>query len=288
VIDQKNILITGSNGQLGKTLKDISLRYPYRFFFRSKKELDITNFFVIKSFLKKYKINLIINCAAYTNVDNSENDKIISDNVNNLAVNNISKLCEELEIQLIHISTDYVFDGLKQIPYNELDNTNPNNHYGQTKLSGEKKILSFNLKKSIIIRTSWLYSIYDNNFVSKILFKLKNNKEIYVVKNEIGSPTNSYDLSKTIMEIIPHLTNTKTEIFHFSNLGFCSRFEFAKKINEFSAFDCIVKERIKNHEKIIRPKFSALDSSKIIEKFNLKIKTWENSLRTHITYNNFS
>ena len=107
------------------------------------------------------------------------------------------------------------------------------------------------MKKSIIIRTSWLYSIYDNNFVSKILFKLKNNKEIYVVKNEIGSPTNSYDLSKTIMEIIPHLTNTKTEIFHFSNLGFCSRFEFAKKINEFSGFDCVVKERKKKYEKII-------------------------------------
>ena len=139
MVDRKNILITGSNGQLGKTLNDLSLRYPYRFFFRSKKELDITNFFVLKSFLKKHKINLIINCAAYTNVDNSEKDKITSENVNNLAVNNISKLCEELEIQLIHISSDYVFDGLKQIPYNELDNTNPNNHYGQTKLSGEKK-----------------------------------------------------------------------------------------------------------------------------------------------------
>ena len=191
--------MTGANGQLGSTLKDVSINYNHNYFFREKNELDITNFFVLENFLKKNNINTLINCAAYTNVNESETNKDLSNNVNHYAVENIAKLCFKFGIQLIHISTDYVFDGLKKYPYNETDKTNPINYYGKTKLDAERKILSYDLNKSVIIRTSWLYSKLDNNFVNKILNKLNNKKEIFVVDEEIGSPTNAIDLAETII-----------------------------------------------------------------------------------------
>ena len=287
MVNKLNLCIIGSESQLGKTIKDISRNYDYNFFFNSKKNLDITNFKSVENYFVNHNINSVINCAAFTDVNAAENNRDLAENINHISVDNIAKLCERLKIQLLHISTDYVFDGKNKTPYNESDKTNPKNHYGKTKLNGEKKIMSYNLEKSIIIRTSWLYSKYDNNFVSNILYKLKKNKEIYVVSNEIGSPTNSSDLSEFILEIIPRLSNTKTEIYHFSNLGFCSRFQFAKKINELIGASCIVNEVKKKNKKIIRPGFSALDCTKISEKFQLKIKSWEKSLALHIK-NNYS
>tara|TARA_B100000524_G_scaffold20970_1_gene10753 strand:+ start:559 stop:1437 length:879 start_codon:yes stop_codon:yes gene_type:complete len=282
---KKNILITGSNGQLGRTLKEISANYNYNYFFKEKKNLNISNFSIINSFLKKNDINIIINCAAFTDVDKSEINKDLANEVNNLAVDNIAKLCFELEIKLIHISTDYVFDSLGKTPLNELNHPNPKNYYGMTKLNGEKKILSYNLNNSVIIRTSWLYSKFENNFVSKILLKLKNENQIIVVDNEISSPTSALDLSKTIMEIIPRLSNNKTEIYHYSNQGFCSRFQFANKINELIKGDCIILPKKQNINKSIRPRFSALDSSKIIKNFKLEINSWDSSLRLFLTEN---
>ena len=165
MVKNKNILVTGANGQLGVSLKEISNNYDYNFYFKKKIDLDITDFLVLEKFLKNNNINIIINCAAYTDVASAEKNQALSNAVNNLAVGNIARLCHELKIQLIHISTDYVFDGLNNIPLQENDKKNPQNYYGQTKLDGENKILSGMLENSAIIRTSWLYSNLQNNFV---------------------------------------------------------------------------------------------------------------------------
>ena len=282
MVKKKNILITGSKGQLGSAIKEISKDYLHIFFFKDKSEMDITNFSFVQNFLKKYKIDTVINCAAYTDVINAEKNKILSDNVNNIGVENLAKLCSKFNIQLIHISTDYVFDGYNNLPYEESNLTNPQNYYGISKLNGEKKVLSYDLKKSAIIRTSWLYSKLSNNFVSKVLNELKNRNEIFVVKDEIGSPTNALDLSRAILEIIPRLSNSKTEIYHFSNLGQCSRYELAKKIKEIIKSESIVSVSTQKFSKIKRPKFSVLNSSKIIENFKLSIKTWDISLEEHL------
>lgn len=279
---KKSILITGANGQLGTCLKQISIDYDYKYFFKGKKDLDITNHLKLEEFLRKNKIDIIINCAAYTDVNNAENDKIISENINTYAVDNIAKLSYEFEIQLIHISTDYVFDGNKKTPYTENDITNPINYYGITKLAGEKNILKYKLKRSAIIRTSWLYSNSKHNFVSKILNSIKNNNKINVVEDEIGSPTSAYDLAKAIFKIIPQLKNTKTELYHFSNLGYCSRFQFAKKINESLKCSSVIYPKKKFLNKEIRPRFSALDSNKIMHSYNINIRTWNESLESHI------
>tara|TARA_B100001939_G_scaffold347390_1_gene368874 strand:+ start:1352 stop:2215 length:864 start_codon:yes stop_codon:yes gene_type:complete len=285
MVNGMSILVTGSKGQLGSSIKEISMNYPHHFYFKDKREMDITNYSFIEKFLTKNNIDTIINCAAYTDVINAEKNKFFSENVNHIGANNLAKLCNEFNIQLIHISTDYVYDGFNNYPYKESSPTNPQNYYGITKLNGEKKILSYNLNKSVIIRTSWLYSKFNNNFVTRILNSLENNENIYVVEDEVGSPTNALDLAKIILEIIPRLSNLKTEIFHFSNLGFCSRYEFAKKIKEIINSKCIVSPTKQKFSDIKRPKFSALDSSKIIENFQLNVKSWEISLENHLKKN---
>ncbi len=286
MVNNKTILVSGSKGQLGTSLKKISKDYNYNFIFTDRSNLDITNFDLLKEFFKKKTIDTFINCAAFTDVTMAEQNMDYSNSVNNIAVGNIAILCRELNIQLIHISTDYVFDGLSTLPYHENNNTNPKNYYGKTKLKGENKILNQKLENSAIIRTSWLYSNLENNFVNKIIKKLKNQKKIYVVEDEIGSPTNAHDLSKVIMDIIPKLSNSNTEIYHFSNLGFCSRYQFAIKINQLTNSNCEIISKRDIFPNIKRPKFSALDSSKIIKNFKLKIDPWETSLKTHLKKNN--
>ena len=285
---KKSILITGAKGQLGTCLRQISINYEYIYFFLGKKDLDITNKLKIEEFLRKNEIDIVINCAAYTDVYSAEFDKKVCKNLNTFSVDNIAKLCFKYEIQLIHISTDYVFDGNKKTPYSEDDIPNPINHYGYTKLAGEKNILKYKLKRSAIIRTSWLYSNSEDNFVTKILNSIKNNYEINVVDDEIGSPTCAYDLAQTIFQIIPKITNTNTEIYHFSNLGFCSRYEFAKKISELLKLDCIIRPSKKKSSQIIRPSFSALDCKKITSNFHVNINSWEISLQNFLNKNNYN
>tara|TARA_B100001778_G_scaffold329309_1_gene330064 strand:- start:25 stop:912 length:888 start_codon:yes stop_codon:yes gene_type:complete len=286
LVEKINILITGSKGQLGKSIKDISSVYDHKFFFTDKTELDITNYKNVEFFLKKNLINTIVNCAAYTNVNDAELNKSHCESVNHTAVENIAKLCSELNIQLIHISTDYVFDGNANFAYTENSGLAPINYYGKSKLRGEKKILLHNPKKSVIIRTSWLYSFHGSNFLVKITDKLKKNREIFVVDNEIGSPTNSLDLAKTIIDLIPKLSNQNIEIYHFSNLGLCSRYEFANKINEILKFDCVITPIKQDPSQIKRPAFSAIDSSKIINDFQIFIDKWQISLKKYLKKNN--
>ncbi len=285
MVNKKNILITGSNGQLGSCLKKISDNYNYSYFFKKKKELDITNSLVFEKFLTDKNINTIINCAAYTDVNGAEINKELSDKINNQAIEYIAKLCSELDIQLIHISTDYVFDGNNDTPYQENDITNPLNNYGKSKLMGEQKILDYNLPGSIIIRTSWLYSKSKNNFVSKILKKISSGMNISVAVNEIGSPTNAVDLAKTILNILPRLNNKKTEVFHYSNLGECSRFEFACEINKLVNGNAVISPVISLNDNIKRPNYSALSSQKLIDYFGIKINNWDTSLKNLLTDN---
>ena len=282
MVGTKKILVTGSNGQLGRSICDISKGFEYKFFFMTKKELDITNLKDLESFVSKNQINVIINCAAYTNVEKAQINRDIVDLVNIKSMNNISKVCGDNEITLIHISTDYVFDGKNNRPYRENDFTNPLNYYGYSKLCGEKEILKSKLKNSIIIRTSWLYSKYKDNFFFKILKKLKNNNNIIIVKDEVGSPTYASDLAVAILQIVSKISNSKTEIFHFSNTGFCSRHELASKINNLIEGESLVIPSINSETKIKRPKFSALDSSKIMKSFDLDISSWEESLTAHL------
>ena len=274
----KNILITGSNGQLGKSLKDISSDFDYKFYFESRDKLDITDFLAVKNFLIKFKIDIIINCAAFTNVDKAESESKKANTVNNKALDNLAKLCNLFSVQLIHISTDYVFDGYRNSPYKETDKVNPISKYGKTKLEGEKTILKYRLKNSIIIRTSWLYSEFGNNFVNKILGLAADSKCIEVVNDEVGSPTYAVDLARVILEIIPKISGSKTEIYHYSNTGFCSRFEFAEEIIKYIPNNLKIIPVSSKKNKQIRPKYSVLDTSKISNKFKLKINDWSSGL----------
>tara|TARA_A100001234_G_C12588244_1_gene369310 strand:+ start:233 stop:1099 length:867 start_codon:yes stop_codon:yes gene_type:complete len=279
-MDKKiKILVTGSDGQLGMSFQEISKLYHiYDFYFENKLNLDISNKNKLDNYIKRNKINTLINCAAFTNVEVSESNKQKADLINNISVGNIAKICSVNSIQLIHLSTDYVFDGNKHKPYSEKDKTNPINYYGLTKLEGEKKILKFNLNKSAIIRTSWLYSNYGNNFVNKIIDKINKCEGFSVVDNQIGTPTNSNDLANMILHIIPLLKNNKTEIYHYSNLGKCSRYEFAQKINIFMGKKSKIQPIVVPISKVNRPKNSVLNSNKIINDFNLHISDWKSSL----------
>ncbi|MFV0480747.1 MAG: dTDP-4-dehydrorhamnose reductase [Campylobacteraceae bacterium] len=275
-----NILVTGSNGQLGSEIKELSAGYKYNFFFTCKDELDITNFLHVKSFIQKNSINAIINCAAYTAVDKAESDDVNADNINHQALKKIAKICKELNIKLIHISTDYVFDGKNYKPYIETDKTNPTSVYGKTKLLGEIAINDENLKNSIIMRTSWVYSKYGTNFVKTMLNLGKEKEELSVVFDQIGSPTFAKDLAFTILEILPKIKNEKTQIYHYSNEGVLSWYDFAKEIMKMAKLNCKISPTLSVNfpRPAARPHFSVLDKSKIKKDFDLTVPYWKDGL----------
>lgn len=277
------ILVLGAGGQLGSEIRNISKNFNYDFIFKNSTQLDITDFVKTRTFLELNKVDVIINCSGYTNVGLAESNYSEANIINNLAVENIAQICEDLNIKLVHISTDYIFDGKLGVPYVENDQPNPLNIYGKTKFDGETKITSLCLKNSIIIRTSWLYSAYGSNFVSKIIEQLKTKKEIYVTDDEWGSPTYAGDLAKSILKILPYLESDSTEIYNYCNLGVCSRFQFAKKIESLLSLKNKIRVKKFSSDNINRPKFSALNNKKIINKFNLSIPSWENSLKKYIT-----
>lgn len=275
-----NILVTGANGQLGSEIREIAPNYrAYNFLFTDVDDLDITNHKAVKEFIESNKINVIINCAAYTAVDKAESEPEIADKINHLAVKNFAMLSKHNSIKLIHISTDYVFDGSSDKPYTETDKPNPQTVYGKTKLDGELAIQQINPVNSIIIRTSWVYSKYGNNFVKTMLRLAETKNEISVVADQIGSPTNAADLAKTILKIIPKIKNETVELFHYSNLGFCSWFDFAKEIFRYSDLDVDLKSISSNDFSSLapRPKYSALNCDKIKNKFGISILDWKTS-----------
>ncbi len=202
-----NILVTGSNGQLGSEIQELSSEYAYNFFFTDRNTLDITDVSAMRAFIETNAINAVINCAAYTAVDKAESDEINADAINHLSIKNMAQIAKEKNIILIHISTDYVFDGKNFKPYTEDDTTNPNGVYGKTKLDGEKTLQEINPANSIIIRTSWVYSSHGANFVKTMLRLGKEKEQLGVIFDQVGTPTYARDLAKTILELVAKIKN---------------------------------------------------------------------------------
>jgi len=273
------VLVIGSGGQLGLEFQKISNSYDsLSWFFSTIKTLDILKLDSISSFLNDINPSVIINCAAYTSVDKAEIESKLANTINYKAVDIISRWTSDNNKKLIHVSTDYVFDGLSKLPLSENSSTNPINEYGSSKLKGEQVCLK-NDTNSIIIRTSWLYSSFGKNFVKTMIDLMKNNNSVKVVNDQIGSPTYTHDLAKVILKII---VNYKTEsgLFHYSNEGEISWFEFARSIGELYKLDCeIIGVSSKEFKTIAkRPKYSLLDKTKIKKTFNLEIPFYKQSL----------
>ena len=277
------ILVTGSNGQLGQEFKNNVSNSDHEFYFAVKSELDITKKNEILNYTIKNKIDFIINCAAFTHVNESETNKKEAIEVNVNAVKNLVEVCEEKKIKMIHFSTDYVYNSKNLIPLSENSKTNPINYYGFSKREGEK-IIEKSPSDSIIIRTSWLYSIYGNNFVKTIIQKAENGEKIYVINDQFGCPTYSKDLVDCILNIIISKKINKYKIYNFSNEGYTNWYDFAKKIFELKKINYPITAVSSNKYKSIanRPKYSITDKSRIKDIFNIDIRKWEDALEEYI------
>ncbi len=275
-----NILVTGSKGQLGSELRIISPSYKYNFFFTDKGSLDISKSALIQEYVELNNINTIVNCAAYTAVDKAEEDEVNADKINHIAVKNLVEIAKEKNIKLVHISTDYVYDGKNYKPYTEDDITNPNGVYGKTKLDGERAMLDINPLNSIIIRTSWVYSSFGANFVKTMLRLGKERDSLGVIFDQVGTPTYAKDLAKAILDIIPRIDNTRVKIYNYSNEGVLSWYDFAKEIMRMAKIDCQINpiETKEYPTPAKRPHYSLLNKSKIKEEFSILIPYWKDSL----------
>ena len=276
-----NILVTGCNGQLGKEFQKISNIYTeHNWIFTDIDELNICNEHSVNSFFSNTSIDICINCAAYTAVDKAEDEEDKAREINALAVKNLANICKSNNSLLIHVSTDYVFDGTSERPYLETDTVSPNSVYGKTKAEGEQNIISSGCYY-IIVRTSWLYSSYGNNFV-KTMLRLGSERDfVNVVDDQNGNPTWAYDLANAILLLIQRFDNKKVkEIFNYSNEGTIPWSNFAEAIFYIGNKNCVV-HPISTQEygsKANRPSFSALDKTKIKEFTGIKIPFWRESL----------
>ncbi len=284
-MQKPTILVTGANGQLGKELQVLSAEYPsFKFLFLSREDLPIDNFELLRNYFKITQPQYCINCAAYTTVDRSETEKDLAMLINGESVGVLAAICKEHQTKLIHISTDYVFDGEGKQPYKEDDPTEPVNYYGLTKLNGEQLCLISD-PGAIIIRTSWLYSEFGSNFVKTMLRLMKEKEQIGVVNDQVGSPTYAADLADTILKIIGNqkseIENRKSGIYHYSNEGIINWYEFAVAIKEISGSNCKVNPILTSQypTPAKRPHYSVLDKSKIRSVFGIQVKDWKESLR---------
>jgi dTDP-4-dehydrorhamnose reductase len=275
------ILVTGAKGQLGSEIQYLSPYFPYKFIFTDIEDLDITDKSQLKQFLVLNNINSVVNCAAYTAVDKAESDFETANKVNHLAVQYLAELAKELNMSLVHISTDYVFNGESFQPYTETSPCDPKGIYGSTKRAGEEAIISLNLPNSVIIRTSWVYSTFGNNFVKTMRRLGVERTEINVVNDQIGSPTCARDLAEVILNILPKISFSDTKLFHYSNEGVCSWYDFATEIMILSGYNCninpIASSQYPTPAK--RPFYSVLDKSKLKTEFKIKIPHWKVSLK---------
>lgn len=277
-----NILVTGSNGQLGNDFRLVVEEKDKinKYYFTDIADLDITNKNDVSNFLAKNNIDIVVNCAAYTNVDKAEDDKEKADLINHIGPKNLAEVCRERNGFLIHISTDYVFDGTKNTPYTETDETKPLGVYGETKLKGENAVIKSG-SEYVIIRTSWLYSSFGKNFL-KTMQKLTAEKEsLKVVFDQVGTPTYAGDLANVIHKIIMNNDKElKNQVYHFSNEGVCSWYDFAVAINDSFGHNCKVLPCHSNEfpSKVTRPSFSVLDKTKIKEKLGIQISHWMESM----------
>jgi dTDP-4-dehydrorhamnose reductase len=277
------ILVTGKNGQLGSEINSLVSNYPqHQFHFTGSAEFNLSSKESMSSFLNNHLFDLIINCAAYTAVDKAEDDAKMAEMVNIEGVHFLAEYCVEKNIKIIHISTDYVFDGSKNTPYIESDITNPTGVYGETKRKGEIELIN-SRAHSIIIRTSWVYSTYGNNFV-KTMLKLGSEREsLNVVIDQIGTPTYAKDLANACLTIANQIDQWKPgcTIYHYSNEGVTSWYDFAHEIMSVAKLSCKVSpiETYEYPTKAKRPHFSVLNKKKIRTDFNLEIPNWKESLQ---------
>ena len=280
------VLVTGANGQLGQAIQFVAGNYPnIRFVFCSSSDLDITNKENCKFIFNKEKPDFCINAAAYTAVDKAESEPEQAHLINVIGAKNLAEACKNFNSKLIHISTDFVFDGSKNSPYNETDLPNPKGVYGQTKLEGEIAIQEV-FDAYFIIRTSWVYSQFGNNFMKTMLRLASERASLSVVSDQIGTPTNAVDLAECLVTIITEHSKLNTEhygIYNFSNEGQCSWFDFAKKIFEINQvkIDVTPIPTTQFPTPAERPKYSVLDKTKIKATFGIEIKPWEQSIEIY-------
>lgn len=276
---EKNILVTGANGQLGSELKHLSQFHPFHFVFTDIEELDITSMEEMEAFFSSQKFDWVINCAAYTAVDKAEEEKELADLVNHKAAGNLAAVSSRFKAKLIHISTDFVFDGNSFTPYTEKDKPHPLSVYGKTKWEGEKAVLK-RCPQAVIIRTSWLYSSYGNNFVKTIMEAAKKRESLNVVFDQIGTPTYARDLAQAVLSII-RFRDFVPGIYHYSNEGVASWYDFAKAIMEIAGMECRI-EPIETHQyptPARRPACSVLNKAKIKKTYRIEIPYWRDSLK---------
>jgi len=281
------ILVTGANGQLGKSIKSLvkQQKTSDSFVFVTRNQLDLSSPSSIKNYFETHKFDLIINCAAYTSVDKAEHYQEEADMINHIAVKKIAEIAKSNNIKLIHISTDFVFNGLKHKPYFESDACSPLNIYGKTKLEGENAILSIMKFNAIIIRTSWVYSEYGNNFVDTILKLIQKDTDLNIVSDQIGTPTYAADLGQAILSIIKsekfNAGKQESTIYHYSNEGECNWYDFAKEIVNISGTQRTINP-IKTEDyptTAKRPLNTLMSKDKISKEFGLKINFWNDALK---------
>lgn len=283
-----NVLVTGANGQLGTEMRNLAARSEHRFIFSDVNSipgcetvnLDITNLDAVRIVARSEKVDIIVNCAAYTNVDKAEDDIAFADLLNHAAPANLARVAKETGAVLIHISTDYVFNGRSSVPYREDDPKEPQGVYGATKLKGEMAVEQSGCRY-MIFRTAWLYSPYGKNFVKTIRRITSENPSIKVVSDQVGTPTYARDLASLIVRIIDEGMYDRQGIYHFSNEGAISWYDFAKSICSLSGSTCdIVPCHTEEFpSKAVRPHYSVLDKTLVKETFGITIPYWADSLK---------
>lgn len=276
----KNILITGANGQLGNEMRIVAANQSgATYHFTDVAELDICDEEAIDGFVAGHAIDCIVNCAAYTNVNKAEEDTVLCDKLNHLAPANLARIAAKYGAALIHISTDYVFNGEHYTPYTENDATCPNSVYGATKLAGEEAIMAL-CPTAVIIRTAWLYSTFGNNFVKTMLRLGSERTELGVVFDQVGTPTYAHDLACAIQQIISK--GTVPGIYHYSNEGVCSWYDFTKAIFDLGGITTCTLKPLHTDEyptPAARPHYSVLDKTKIKQTYGIEVPYWMDSLR---------
>lgn len=276
----KRVLVTGANGQLGSEMRRLGMASPNEYIFTDVAELDITDSAAVKEFVKENKVNIIVNCAAYTAVDRAEDDEATAELINAAAVRNLAAAAKEVDATLFHVSTDYVFGAEGNTPRTEDMPTNPLGVYGRTKLRGEQAIAEVGAK-AIIIRTAWLYSEYGNNFLKTMLRLTKEKETLSVVFDQVGTPTYAGDLAMTIFSIIEgDYYNDNEGVYHFSNEGVCSWYDFAREIATAMGHTCQIHPCHSSEfpSKVTRPPYSVLDKTKIKSTFGVDIPHWRESM----------
>lgn len=278
-----NILVTGANGQLGTSLRNVSASSHDNYIFTDVHDLDITDADAVRSMVKAHNVNAIVNCAAYTNVDKAEDDAEFAEVLNATAVRNLADAMAEKDGLLVHVSTDYVFGGgLGNTPRAEDEPAAPTGVYGLTKLHGEQAVAESGVK-ALIFRTAWLYSEYGHNFVKTMLRLTAEKPELKVVFDQAGTPTYAADLARAIFEILEHRQFSGNEgIYHYSNEGVCSWYDFTKSIAEIAGNDACDIQPCHSREfpsKVVRPSYSVLDKTKFKETFGMRVPYWTDSLK---------